>query len=111
MRRFALGVLLFSVLPAQAEEAWSPLTGDEIRAALTDRKLQYANAWQEFRASGRTLYNSGQDSWGYWRVEDDKYCSTWPPSDLWACYAMARKGDMLRFIGETDDITDAVYAD
>ena len=111
MRRFALAALLILAVPAAAGDGWTPLTGDEIRTALTDRKLQYAKAWQEFRASGRTLYNAGEDSWGYWRVEDDKYCSMWPPSDLWACYAMERKGDTLRFVGERDDITDAVYAD
>ncbi|MBW4708498.1 hypothetical protein KX928_11960 [Roseobacter sp. YSTF-M11] len=92
-------------------DAWKPLTGEEIRSALTDRKLQYANASQDFRASGRTLYNAGADSWGNWRVAGDQYCSQWPPSDLWACYDMARAGDRLRFIGQGDDITDAVYAD
>ncbi|WP_299739308.1 hypothetical protein [uncultured Roseobacter sp.] len=94
-----------------AAEDWVPMSGEEIRAALTDRKLQYANAWQDFRVSGRTLYNAGADSWGYWRVEGDQYCSQWPPSDLWACYGMARSGDQLRFVGQGDDITDAVYAD
>lgn len=110
MRRFALAALLLMAMPVSAGE-WATLTGDEIRAALTDRKLQYRNAWQEFRASGRTLYNAGEDSWGYWRVEDDRYCSMWPPSDLWACYALERNGDSLRFVGERDDIADAVYAD
>ena len=49
---------------AMAQDGWRPLTGDEIRDALMDRKLSYANAWQKFSASGRTLYNAGQDSWG-----------------------------------------------
>ncbi|WP_375230831.1 hypothetical protein [Roseobacter sp. S98] len=106
------GVLLcFAAVSAALAEAWTPLNGDDVRAALTDRKLQYANAWQEFRASGRTLYNAGADSWGYWRVEGDLYCSQWPPSDLWACYALERSGDKLRFVGRGDDITEAVYAD
>lgn len=95
---------------ALASEDWHTLTGGEIREALTDRKLQYRTAWQEFRSSGRTLYNAGNDSWGYWRVESDQYCSMWPPSDLWACYDMARSGQNLRFIGAGGDVTDAVYA-
>ncbi len=111
MRRFALSLLLISTVPAAAEDGWVVMSGEEIQDALTDRKLQYASAWQEFRASGRTLYNAGEDSWGYWAVRDDMYCSLWPPSDLWACYAMSRRGDELRFVGERDDITDAVYAD
>jgi hypothetical protein len=34
------------------------------------------------------LYSDGRDSWGYWRVEDDRYCSQWPPQQGWACYRM-----------------------
>lgn len=90
---------------------WTALTGEEVQQALTGRKLQYDIAWQEFRASGRTLYNAGADSWGYWRVQGDQYCSQWPPSDLWACYDMVRSGDRVRFIGTGGDITEAVYAD
>ncbi|WP_299830576.1 hypothetical protein [uncultured Roseobacter sp.] len=102
---------LWPALAAAETVVWMPLTGDEVQQALTDRKLQYDSAWQEFRASGRTLYNAGADSWGYWRVRGDQYCSQWPPSDLWACYGMARSGDRVRFIGAGGDITDATYAD
>lgn len=87
------------------------LTGEEIEAALIDRKLDYANAWQAFRASGRTLYNAGEESWGYWRVDGDQYCSLWPPSDLWTCYDLERQGTVLRFVGAGGDITVARYAD
>ncbi|MEL6463332.1 MAG: hypothetical protein AAFQ58_00055 [Pseudomonadota bacterium] len=110
MRRFALILGLFAS-PLTAEE-WHPMTGDDIRAALTGRTLAYPDTTQDFRESGRTLYiHKGRESWGYWRVEDDQYCSQWPPNDLWACYGMDRKGDMLRFVGERDDITEATYAD
>ena len=108
-----LALLLGMLLPATlvAEEDWQAMDGAQIAAALTDRKVQYAQAWQEFKASGRTLYNADQDSWGYWRVERDQYCSQWPPSDLWACYDMARAGDRLRFMGPSGDVTEGVYAD
>lgn len=109
VRRFALMMALLAG-PAAAED-WQVMDGDQIRAALEGQKLQYANAWQDFRSSGRTLYNAGRDSWGYWRVQGDQYCSQWPPSDLWACYAMERSGKRLRFVGERDDITEADYAD
>lgn len=105
---------LVGVWPALAGAdtfVWTPLTGEEVRDALTGHRLRYDTAWQEFRASGRTLYHAGADSWGYWRVQGDRYCSQWPPSDLWACYSMVRSGDRLRFIGTGGDITDAVYAD
>lgn len=111
MRAALLGVMILLPLAAGAQDGWTRLSGDEVRAALTDRKLTYANAWQDFRASGRTLYNAGRDSWGYWRVQGDQYCSQWPPSDLWACYHLDQQGERLRFVGTGDDITEAVYAD
>lgn len=108
--RFAHAIIIgFAVsIPAASTwaEEWTPLTGPEIEAALTDRRVQYDDAWQEFRASGRTLYNAGRDSWGYWAVRGDQYCSQWPPADGWACYEMARRGDWLRFIGSHGDVTD-----
>ncbi|SLN59311.1 hypothetical protein PSJ8397_03149 [Pseudooctadecabacter jejudonensis] len=89
-----------------------PMTGPQIAAALTDRALVYDDgATQDFRASGRTLYNAGRDSWGYWAVRGDQYCSQWPPSDGWFCYDMARQGDGLRFIAEDGSFTDGTYRD
>lgn len=113
MRRLicVAAMVLPSFVPAD-EAPWQAMTGAQITEALTDRTLHYDSAWQEFRASGRTLYNAGRDSWGYWRVEGDQYCSMWPPSDLWACYGMAHRGDRLRFIGSSaDDVTEATYRD
>ena len=109
MRMVAAILWLCSASTVHAGEEWQPLSGAEIGAALTDRALQYETARQEFRASGRTLYNAGADSWGYWRVQGDQYYSMWPPSDLWACYDMARSKAALRFIGQAGDVTDAVY--
>lgn len=102
----------FLICPTFAcAEGWISLKGDEIREALEGRRVDYASAWQEFRPSGRTLYNAGQDSWGYWRVEGDEYCSQWPPSDLWACYGLEQDGDRLRFVGQGGDLTEGRYAD
>ncbi|MEM6564247.1 MAG: hypothetical protein AAF665_07370 [Pseudomonadota bacterium] len=106
---YVLGALFAQ--PAVAAEVWQDLNGAQIAEALTGRTLQYQGAWQDFRASGRTLYNAGQDSWGYWNVRGDQYCSQWPPSDLWACYTMARKGDFLRFIDSSGSVMDGKYAD
>lgn len=106
--------LLIAALPlaAAGEEAqWEPLDGAQIRQALEGREVQYASAHQDFRASGRTRYVAGRESWGYWRVEGDAYCSQWPPSGLWACYTMTRRGDALRFIGEAGDVTEGRYRD
>lgn len=102
----ATGTVLLLCATAACAEEWTPLDGAGIDAALRGQKLQYADAWQEFRPSGRTLYNAGRDSWGYWAVRGDQYCSQWPPADGWACYEMARRGDWLRFIGSHGDVTD-----
>jgi len=111
MKKLILVMWLLTCAVAQAQESWQPMSWDAITRALTDRKVQYRQGWQVFHASGRTLYNAGQDSWGYWAVRGEQYCSMWPPSDIWACYDMARSGAQLRFIGAAGDTTDAVYAD
>lgn len=107
-------VAILTILPLQSAAdglTWTQMTGDDIRNALTDRVLSYGDTWQDFRSSGRTLYNSGPDSWGYWRVQDDQYCSQWPPSDLWVCYKMERRGDALRFVGADGDVIEGLYDD
>ena len=109
-----MSVLLLTLLPlaGHGEEApWEPMSGAEIREALKGRSLQYASAHQDFRASGRTRYVAGRESWGYWRIEGDLYCSQWPPSSLWSCYSMARRSDAVRFIGKEGDMIDGVYND
>lgn len=114
MRRIALSAALFlSLRPGLAPaEEWTLLDTAGVETALTDRKVVYdSGAWQEFRASGRTLYNAGEDSWGYWGVRDGRYCSMWPPSDLWACYDLQYDGARIRFVGEAGDITIGTYAD
>lgn len=116
MRRVGWIFLLFlAVLPGRgAAEAWQTLVGDEVREALEGNALDYTSgAHQDFRASGRTLYHAGRDSWGYWRVQGNQYCSQWPPSDLWACYDLqvSDDGTRLRFVGASGDVSDGDYTD
>lgn len=86
---------------------WVAMTGPEIAAALSGRELRYDNgAWQRFNPSGRTRYNAGSDSWGYWAVRGDRYCSQWPPGEQWACYDMARQGERFRFIDDNGAVSD-----
>ncbi|MBE1282456.1 MAG: hypothetical protein GJ676_04015 [Rhodobacteraceae bacterium] len=107
---FVLGLAALSGT-AQAE-AWRSLDGAAIQTALEGRKLTYdSGAWQDFRASGRTLYNAGQDSWGNWGVRGDQYCSQWPPNNLWACYEVEGSENGVRFIGESGDVTRGTYSD
>lgn len=107
-RRIAIAsaAVMLIALPSMAED-WQPLDGPGIAAALTGKKLAYENAWQDFRASGRTLYNAGADSWGTWTTRGDQYCSQWPPSATWNCYAVDVNADetALRFRGDGDDVS------
>ena len=109
--RLALTVLLLMASPAFSE-VWISLTGEEINEALTDHHLDYGSAWQDFRASGETLYNSGRDSWGNWNVTGDQYCSQWPPNTIWTCYdvEISADGKRIRFVGQGNNITVGSYA-
>jgi hypothetical protein len=109
MRLIIVFWLVFCAPAAFADsEHWTTLSGEGISEALTGRIVQYPTATQDFRVSGRTLYNAGRDSWGYWEVRGSQYCSLWPPQDLWACYDMQQQGDKLRFIGAGGDVTDGM---
>ncbi len=104
MRRIMV-VLLLLAGPAHGQD-WAPLTGPEIEALLTDATVSYGTARQRFFPSGRTLYNAGRDSWGYWSVRGDQYCSNWPPADRWDCYDMTASGEAVRFIDANGGITE-----
>jgi hypothetical protein len=110
MRRFALILALWPGFAA-ATEFW-PLTGDEIQSTLAGQTLSYAEGvTQNFDASGVTHYFSGRPSTGRWAVREDRYCSTWPPSELWACYDVLQSGLIIRFIDDTGEITDGYLSE
>jgi len=87
MLRLAVATLLLSALPARASEERA-LIGAEIAKVLTGAEVIGEGTRQKFYEGGRTLYNDGRDSWGYWKVEGERYCSQWPPQQGWACYNM-----------------------
>ena len=71
------------------------MTGADIRGMLSGATVltprpDHQPIRQVFYESGRTLYDDGRDSWGYWEVRGDAYCSQWPPSAGWVCYRMWR---------------------
>lgn len=79
---------------AAAEDGWRGVGDDAaLGAFLVANDLSYeTGAVQRFLASGRTLYDFGEPSWGFWRVEAGQYCSQWPPSDDWDCYTVEVDG-------------------
>lgn len=90
-----LAMALVALMPAVAEaQQWAMLKGDAVRQALSGRTLAYeSGATQIFRADGGTTYITDSESIGHWRVEGDRYCSVWPPSDRWTCYGVTRSAD------------------
>lgn len=87
---------------------WQRLSTSDIEAALSGRTIDYANARQEFSASGRSYYaeTGGETEFGQWEARANRYCSLWPPSTAWSCYKLEQDaGDPLhlRFVGERGD--------
>ena len=111
MRPFLLAGWAVCAGPALAAD-WHSMDRADIARTLTGTRLVYADAWQEFEASGQTIFNAGSDSAGRWRAGDDRYCSQWPPADGWACYVMERDAETgaLRFIGPSGDFTEGTIA-
>lgn len=108
-------VLVFTCLPTLAgAEDWVTLDSAEITAALAARVLAYTEApsdkpdLQDFFADGRTLFN---DQWGRWDVRDGRYCSTWPPSERWSCFDVARRGLDIRFTSDEGEAVIGRYVD
>ncbi len=108
MRRFALILLIWpGILTA---EEFQRLNGDEILMALADKKLDYGEGvTQTFDSNMLTQYFSGRPSAGRWAVRDDRYCSVWPPSDIWACYDVEQNRDTIRFVDDAGNMTDGTY--
>lgn len=100
MKALPVFLLLF-IGAAQASE--TKLSGAEIAVMLHDVKLSAKDrglsVFQIFQKAGVTLYIvNGQQSQGFWRVEADKYCSQWPPSEHWDCFDVTRNGKTIAFI-------------
>lgn len=84
MRWLAIVPVLFAAV-SHAEER--QLSGEDISALLPDIVALGETTRQTFETSGHTDYHDGQRlTAGRWRVQNDSYCSTWPPGDNWRCY-------------------------
>ena len=86
--RFLFVFLLLFAGPASASDA-RKLTGEEIKTLLPTITAVTDTTRQTFARNGDTLYTDpARTTKGRWRVQRDFYCSTWPPSDSWRCYAV-----------------------
>ena len=95
-----LSVFAFAGVPMAAEVK---MLGPEIQQALSDSVYVGAEAAQDieqiFQSNGLTLYKAaGNQSQGSWKVEGNRYCSLWPPSDYWSCYDVVVNDRVVTFI-------------
>lgn len=102
MARSAALLLLCAAAAAGPALAWEKMAAAE----LAGRSVTYDAARQSFAADGATIYTAQKPSAGRWRDEGGLYCSTWPPSDSWACYVLERDGDRVRFVAEDGSATE-----
>ena len=94
---------------AYAEETWRKLGADELNKALAARTVAYENgASQTFDIAGSTSYDSGTFSAGKWKIDGDRYCSVWPPSEKWACYDVEVSADGLGLKFTADDGSETI---
>jgi hypothetical protein len=105
MIRTFSSLLIFSMLSADVVAAEAKMTGAEITAALSDKEfVADREITQLFQSTGLTLYSErGSHSQGKWKVENEKYCSVWPPSTFWACYDVLRDGETVTFVSSSGD--------
>lgn len=99
-------VLALALLPSGAA-AWERLDTDTITEVLNDTTVQYdAHTVQHFRSDGSTDYITERYSAGRWAARENRYCSVWPPSDLWTCYDVDVRGAQIRFISDDGSISE-----
>ena len=81
-----------------------PLDDAAITMVLSGQSLTYDDGTKQvFKADGQTIFDNGTQSLGRWRVQGDRYCSLWPPSDRWACYDVTQSADGLAISFVADD--------
>ncbi len=100
----SFGVYLFFLIPSFASE--QILSGPEIQTTLSENVFIGEHndqpTEQIYRASGDTFYSeNGNQSQGRWEVRSDEYCSVWPPSSHWSCFAVAKDGDTIIFTSKS----------
>ena len=96
--RIACLAITAALLATTAVAAERPLKGPEIATLLNDSTVTGQNIngiWKQyFNVNGETIYLAPEKppSIGEWNVKGDQFCSQWPPSDHWVCYAVT--GDL-----------------
>ncbi len=90
---------VFLLVSSGAPETWEPIQGAQLTELLSGRTVVYDLDEQVFFANGRTRYRVFRDRWGWWELQDGRFCSLWPPSEEWTCFTAETNQEMdkIRF--------------
>jgi hypothetical protein len=114
MSALLAAVVLCGATAAQAQDQF--LTGDQIKAAWTGKKL-FARSGSaglldmQLRADGTAQVSVGNmNDTGTWRVTDDGYCAKWQRirQGAEACFKVMKRGDRTYTVGSDGAITSEV---
>jgi hypothetical protein len=101
--RAILFALCLLTAPAAAKE--TKLDGTALRDLFNDITLTSKENGrvieQVFQSGGVTFtvdIHTNVQSQGFWRLEGDKYCSQWPPSEHWSCYDVLENDQGVVFV-------------
>lgn len=96
-----LCLVLFVMWSGLARAEIKNLDGPAIESVLSGNTVKgtrpNGTPWmQYFDKTGRTQYREAgaMIQTGLWEVRGNKFCSKWPPSDLWSCYQI--QGDLVQ---------------
>ena len=104
MHRLLIIAVLLASTPVVAEEV--RLNGPEIEALLPKIIAHgtVKDTRQKFWPDGHTEFEEqGRYSFGRWWVDNDNYCSKWPPSEAVSCYGVAQDGERLIWLPRQGD--------
>jgi len=109
MRNFFVLLVMLSFHSAAFADS-QKLNATQIIELLSDKTIYglpgAAPSEQIFQKAGATYFTeNGNQSQGEWKLEGDKYCSVWPPSQNWVCYDMTRDGNTIGFISPSGKIS------
>jgi hypothetical protein len=97
--------LLFSSFIATVQAAEIKLDAEALKSLLSDITLTSTESGrvieQVFQASGATFtidIETRQQSQGFWKLQGDKYCSQWPPSENWECFDVYGNDQGVAFV-------------
>jgi hypothetical protein len=92
MKNIFLTLLLWPLI-ATAQAAEKKLDAETLKDLLGDITLSSTETGRDieqvFQSSGATFTidtETKQQSQGFWKLQGDKYCSQWPPSENWECF-------------------------